>query len=149
MVVPDSRLPRWARISKFSALLLGYSMALLVGYGDLTAPSPVIEQTVGPATPTAAYASIAFGLAGAVGVLLHRWRWEWLAASVLAFALLARALPVWVGLEESAVRLSPAAGMTMGAALMFLRAIELWHFACKTGRLAARSSRREAHQGES
>jgi len=148
--MPESRLPRWARVAKAVILLaFGYVPAFLVGYGDLTAPSPVIEQTVGPATPTAAYLAIAGGVLGAVGVLLHRWRWEWLAASVLPFALLARALPVWLTLDEAASRLAPAAGMTMAAGLMLLRAVDLWLFACKTGHLAARRRRREAHQGDS
>jgi len=148
--VPDSRLPRWARISKATALLVsGYGMAFLVGYGDLTAPSPVIQQTVGPATPSAAYLAIAGGVLGVAGVLLHRWRWEWLAASVLPFALIARALPVWLTLDETMSRLAPAAGMTMAAGLMFYRAIDLWAFACRTGHLASRRSRREAHQGDS
>lgn len=147
--MPESRLPLWARIAKFLVLLLlGYVMAFLVGYGDLTVPSPVIEQTVQHGAATGGYTGMMFGAIGAAGVLLHRWRWEWLASSVLGFALLARALPVWAGVDEVASRLSPAAGMTMGAALMFLRAIELWLFACKTGRLASRRRRKEASQEE-
>lgn len=148
--MPDSRLPRWARFAKGVVLLVwGYAMAFLVGLGDITAPSLVMREAVDRYTPTGAYLSLAFAVVGFVGVLLHRWRWEWLAASVLAFALLSRAIPTWASLAEHPERLSPAAGMTMAAGLMALRAIEMWWFACKTGRLASRRRAMRGHQGES
>ena len=148
--MPDSRLPRWARALKAVILLVsGYSMAWLVGYGDITRPSIVMQDAIGDQTPTIAYVSVGLAVVGALGVLLHRWRWEWVAASVLAFALLARAVPTWASLVDHPERLSAAAGMTMAAGLMALRGIEMWWFACKTGHLARRRRALGGQQEES
>lgn len=148
--MPDSRLPRWARVTKATILLVwGYVMAWLVGWGDITQPSLVMQDAIGDRTPTIAYVAVVLAVVGGLGVPLHRWRWEWLAASVLAFALLARAIPTWASLADHPERLSAAAGMTMAAGLMALRATEMWWFACKTGHLARRRRALGGQQGES
>lgn len=148
--MPDSRLPRWARIVKSLILLVwGYGMAFLVGLGDITEPSPVVREALERYTPTGAYVALVFAVVGALGVVLHRWRWEWLATSLLAFALLSRSVPTWASLGEYPERLSAAAGMTMAAGFMALRATEMWWFACKTGHLARRRRAHRRRQGES
>ena len=144
--MPDSRLPRWGRFVKAVLLLVvGYTMAGLVGVGDLTLPSVVVADVLAHQVPYGPLTTVAAASMGALGVLLHRWRWEWLASSLLAFTLLSRAVATWATLGDEPTRLAPAAGMTMAAGLMALRAVEMWIFACKTGQLAGR---RRRQQGE-
>jgi len=78
------------------------------------------------------------GSVGLAGALAHRWRMEWVAASALFFLLLARAVPVWVTLDDVPSRLAAAAMMTLGAVGVGRRALDMWIFWHKTTRASRR-----------
>jgi len=138
--VPDSTLPLWARTTGRFLRCLLYGFTAVVGVGDVWFTSSVItdSQSVDQSVIGGAVCMVA-GLIGMAAVVTRRWRWEWVAASVAAFTLLGRAVPVWFALESNMLRLSAAAGMTIAAIGVGLRAMDLWVFASTTGYWARRA----------
>lgn len=80
-----------------------------------------------------ALALAALSITGVLAVLSRRWRVEWVAATIIAFLLLERSVPMWgrffSGYPES---VSAAAMMTIAALCLAQRALSLWIFAIKT-----------------
>lgn len=135
--MPDSGLPPWARTIGRTLRALLFAFTVVVAVGDIWFTSSVIIASSSTDQFLAGGAAgLLAGSAGLAGVLLRRWRWEWVAASVAAFTLASRALPVWFTLGDNALRLSAAAGMTVAAIGMAYRALELWVFAVTTGTIA-------------
>lgn len=138
-VVPDSGLPRWARTTGRILRALLYAFTAVVGVGDLWFTSTAVtDSTSSGQFVVGGITCLAAGLIAVAAVILRRWRWEWVAASVAAFTLLGRAVPVWFSLEANPLRLAAAAGMTVAAIGVGLRSLDLWVFARKTGALARR-----------
>ena len=141
--MPGSDLPRWARAIGNVLAVSKYVLCLLVAIADAGAPA----ETIGGALPSWQIAFSAGGMAllgsvGLVGVIAHRWRMEWVAASALAFLLLARAVPVWATVPDMPSRMAAAAMMTLAAVGLGRRALDMWIFAIKTGAVARRRRRR-------
>jgi hypothetical protein len=142
-VSPDRHLPRWARIVGWVLCLVSYALAGVVAVADTIVPSVTIAGTVPDG-------QILFGawvlggasVSGMLGVVLHRWRVEWVAASAATFLLLARAVPVWASVDVVPSRLSAAAMMTLGAICLGKRALDLWVFHYNTMRVARRHGER-------
>lgn len=129
--MPDSTLPRWARAIGRGLRATAGVLAALLGIGDLLAPSVIVTESAGAGMVVVwATVCLVFGVMAAVAVLLHRWRWEMVAASILALALAVRAAAVWLSVEEG-FRLAAAAGITLAALLFLLRTIDLLVFAVK------------------
>lgn len=143
--MPDRDLPRWARALGRLICAVSYLLAILVAIGDRWLPAVTITGSTTPAQVAVTSAAMGLlGVLGFVGVLLHRWRWEWVPASALAVLLLVRAAPVWWSLADVPTRLSAAAMMTLGALCLAKRALDLWVFATKTGSVATWHRRRTA-----
>ena len=129
--MPDSTLPRWART--IARILRGglCVLAVLVGFGDLIAPSPVVKDAAGPHVVQAwALALVLAGTVAVCAVVLHRWRWEMIAVSVLALALASRAVAVWLSVTDGE-RVAAAAGVSIAALTFLLRTVDLMVFAAK------------------
>jgi len=143
--MPDTGLPRWARVIGRSLRVAAYLLTVVVAVGDTWWPSATIDGVV-PAwqLQTTAVAMTVLGLLGAVGVLVHRWRVEWVCASVVAFLLAGRAGPVWASVDDIPSRLAAAAMMTLASIGLAARALDLWVFAVKTAGAAHLPRRREA-----
>jgi len=139
---PDRHLPRWARLVGWWVCFATYALAGCVALGDMTAPSATVTATV-PHTQVVVTAWIvaAMSVLGLIGVTLHRWRMEWVAASVLVFMLTPRALLVWWSVEDVPSRLAAAAMMTLGAIGAGRRALDLWVFHVNTAAVARRHTR--------
>ncbi len=137
--MPDSNLPRWARIVGKCLAFSAYLFCVVVAVADAWFPAPTISGALHPAQINFSVVGMAVGgTVGAVAVLCHRWRWEWVSASALAFLLLARSVPVWSSVHAVPYRLA-AASMTIVAAIALgRRALDMWTFAVKTGALARR-----------
>ena len=144
--MPDSGLPRWARVLGRGLALMTYLLCLTVAVADAALPAPTIAATLPVYAITASSVAIALlAVVGMVGVFAHRWRMEWVASSVLVFLLLARAVPTWATLMEQPTRLAAAAGMTLGAVAIGRRAFDMWVFWWKTWTVA-RGHRRRRHR---
>lgn len=142
---PDRNLPRWARGVGRAICLVSYVLALLVAIGDRWLPAVTITSSTSELQVAVTSSAMgALSVIGFVGVLLHRWRWEWVPASALAILLAVRALPVWWSLPDEPTRLAAAAMMTLGALCLGRRALDLWVFAVKTGSVATWHRRRAA-----
>ena len=139
--MPDRDLPPVARAIGRAICVLTYVLAFVVGIGDTVMPSTTIDGVV-PDMLVAVTSAMTFvlSLIGLVAVLVHRWRWEWVAATVLTFVLLARSVPVWLSLPDAPTRMAAAAMMTIAALCgVGRRALDLWVFAAKTGAVARRA----------
>ena len=143
--MPDSTLPRWARTAGRTVRVLACLLVVVAATGDLYWPSSTIDGVV-PQWQLYVSAGLmaALGLAGAVAILAHRWRIEWVCASAVAFLLLGRAIPVWMTLPHVPTRLAAAAMMTLAALGLGARALDLWVFHVKTSETARAARRREA-----
>lgn len=140
--MPGSDLPRWARAIGNVLAVSKYALCVVVAIADAGAPA----ETIGGALPDWQIAFSAGGMAllgavGLVGVIGHRWRMEWVAASALVFLLLARAVPVWATVPGMPSRMAAAAMMTLAAVGVGRRALDMWIFAIKTGAVARRRRR--------
>ncbi|MCR6706540.1 MAG: hypothetical protein NVV66_18255 [Cellulomonas sp.] len=130
---PDRHLPRWARVLGWWICVLTYVLAGVVALGDAFFPSGTIVGVVPDMqTSVSCWAMAAMSIAGLFGVVAHRWRVEWVAASVLAFLLLARSVPVWASVDDVPTRLAAAAMMTLGAFNLGRRALDMWVFYVNT-----------------
>jgi len=140
--MPHSDLPRWARAIGDVLAVSKYGLCIVVAVADSSAPA----ETIGSVLPSWQIATSAGGMAilgtvGLVGVIGHRWRMEWVAASALALLLLARSVPVWATVPGSLTRMAAAAMMTLAAVGVGRRALDMWTFAIKTGAVARRRHR--------
>ncbi|UJP39319.1 hypothetical protein [Cellulomonas palmilytica] len=123
---------------------LSYVLAGLVAAGDAFAPSLTIVGVVPDLQiHISTWAIATMSVLGLAGVIARRWRMEWIAASVLVFLLGARALPVWVSIDEVPTRLSAAAAMTLGALGVGRRALDCWVFHVNTVTVARTHRRME------
>lgn len=129
--MPDSTLPKWART--IARILRGglCVFAVLVGFGDLIAPSQVVKDAAGPhVVQTWALTLVLAGTVAVCAVVLHRWRWEMITVSLLALALAARAVAVWLSVADGE-RIAAAAGISIAALTFLLRTVDLMVFAAK------------------
>lgn len=143
--MPDSTLPRWARTAGRAVRVTACMLVVVVAAGDLLWPSSTIDGVV-PRWQlyTSAGLMATLGLTGAISVLAHRWRIEWVCVSAAAFLLLGRAVPVWMSLDDAPTRLAAAAMMTLAALGLGARALDLWVFHVKTSTSARAAHRRRA-----
>jgi hypothetical protein len=137
--MPDSNLPRWARILGRYLRGAAYALAVVLAAADVWLTSPVIASVPRGQVVTVASVTAVMGALGLVSVAAHRWRCEWVAASFVAFGLAGRAWPVWWSIGDDPVRLAAAAGMTIAAIGIGLRSLDLWVFATKTRDAAHRA----------
>lgn len=122
------------RITGRVLYIASYCLAFIVSMGDIFTPSVTLQLVTPRGWTVATAVSLAvLSVIGLVAVITRRWRIEWVAASAIAFLLLARSVPVWGwlfgGHSEST---SAAAMMTLGALCLTQRALSLWIFAAKT-----------------
>jgi len=137
---PDRQLPLWARIIGRILRATLYALGVAMGVGDLIATSPVIRDAVGlPALQLWGWLAVVAGTVGCVATLTWRWRWEYIATCALSLALAARAVAVWATVDDVAVRIAPAAGMTIAALACVLRGLDLTVFAIRTSAAALRT----------
>lgn len=143
--MPDSGAPAWAKYLLRAGRVAAASFAVLVGVGDVHAPSEVVSAAAGGGFVKAwAWTCAVAGVVSLVSVLWHRWRWELVAASVLVVALSTRATAVWLTVDEG-YRLAAAAGMSLAATLFYIRTIDLVVFGVKAS-VVPWARRRKAEQ---
>lgn len=131
MMLPHRRSRVLSALGK-AICVVSYVLAMIVAYGDLVYPSETIRGVPAVQLVASGWAMLFFAAMGLPAVLLHRWRFEWVAASVITFLLLARAVPTWTSLGDVPTRLSAAAMMTLGALCLGKRALDLWVFSDET-----------------
>lgn len=123
--MPDSGAPRWARYFLRTGRFAAGVFAVLVGVGDIHSPSEVVTRAAGVQFVQAwGWACVVAGAVYLVAVLIHRWRWELVSASVLVVALATRAAAVWLTVDEG-YRLAAAAGMSLAGLLFYIRTVDL------------------------
>lgn len=141
--MPDSALPRWARVVGRGLRVVAYLLVVLVAAADTWWPSSTIAGVVPPwQIAITGAAMVTLGTVGASAVIAHRWRAEWVCAAVAACLLLGRAGPVWASVDDVPTRLAAAAMMTLAAIGLALRALDLTVFHLKTYAAARRAHRR-------
>lgn len=139
---PDRHLPRWARVTGRALCVATYVLTAVVAVADALVPSTTIAGAVpGVQTLVSSWVLGALSLVGLGGVVAHRWRVEWVAATAITFFLLARAVVVWASVDDVPTRLAAAAMMTLGALCVGKRALDLWVFAETTARVAQTHAR--------
>lgn len=142
MSMPDSGLPRWARVIGRVGRASVYGLVAVVGWADLLRTSPVITDSITyPWVVVLAWAALVSGLVGLGAVVVWRWRWEWVATWAAATALGARAAAVWLTVDDDPLRLAPAAGITIAALACILRGFDLTVFAIRTSAAVLRARR--------
>ena len=140
--MPNGGPTRPTRVVGRSLNVLGYALSLLVGLGDLFAPASFLLDAAPRAwVVVSSSILVVASVVGLASVTAHRWRAEWVAATVIAFLLLAQSVPVWdrifTGFPDST---SVAAMMALGAICLAQRALNLWIFFLRTLQTAEQSS---------
>lgn len=139
--MPDSGLPRWARILGRVLRASVYALGVAVGVGDAWHTSPVILAVIPDRWVLVwAWGAMISGAIGLIAVAAWRWRWELVACTALGAVLAARAVAVWASVGVVDERIAPAAGMTIASVACILRGLDLTVFAMRTT-AAARASR--------